>query len=80
MDMRKHARILIQSVILQLQEEILLAEEVAVFVRQTFGFVIAIGQQGFVDIAAKTGRERDQSFGMSRQEVFIDSRLVIKPV
>jgi hypothetical protein len=42
-------------------------------------FVVAIRQQGFVDIAAQTSRERDQTLGVPRQQVFIDAGLVIKP-
>ena len=80
MDLRQHFLIRIQAVILQLQEEILLAEQVAVLVGQALGFVVAVGQQGFVDIAAQAGRERDQAFGMARQQVFIDARLVIETV
>ena len=66
--------------ILQLQEEILLAEQVAVLVGQALGFVVAVRQQGFVDIAAQARRERDQAFGMARQQVFVDARLVIETV
>ena len=80
MHLRHHLSIRIQAVILQFQEEILLAEEVAVFVGQALGFVVAIGQQGFVDIAAQACRERDQAFRMARQQVFIDARLVIETV
>ena len=77
-DQRQHARVLLQAVILQFQEEILLAEQVGVFVGQAAGVFVTIGQQRFVDIAAQARRERDQAFGMARQQVLIDARLVVK--
>ena len=77
---RQHALVLLQPVVLNFQEEILLPEQIAIFVGQPLGVVVAIGQQRFVDVAAQARRKRDQSLGMPREQVLIDARLVIEPV
>ncbi len=70
--------VLIQAMILNFQKEIALAENILIRVRQAAGFVVAIGHQRFVDVAAQAGRERDDPSGMLRQQIFIDARLVIE--
>ena len=57
-----------------------LSEEIRVFVREPLGIVVAIGQHRFVNIAAQAGRKRNQPFGMLRQQILVDARLVVKPV
>ena len=79
-DHGEHARIRLQAVVLQFQEEILRAEQVGVFVGQALGFFVTVRQQGLIDVAAQARRQRDQALGMPRQQVLIDARLVIEPV
>ncbi len=73
-----HDLVLIQAVILNLEEEILLAEHVGVAVRQPLGFLVAIGHDRLVDVAAQAGRHRDQALGMLRQQILVDARLVVE--
>ena len=79
-DQRQHARVRLQAVILQFQEEILRAEQVGVFVGHALGLVVAVRQQRFVDVAAQARRQRDQALGVPREQVFIDARLVVEPI
>jgi hypothetical protein len=69
---------LIQAVILDLQEKILLAEHVGVAVGQALGFLVSVGEDGFVDVAAQAGGHRDQAFGVPGKQIFIDARFVIE--
>ncbi len=73
-------RVQVEAVVLQFQEEILLPEQVGVFVGEPARVVVTIGEQRFVDVAAQAGRERDQALGMAREQVLIDARLVVEAV
>ena len=70
--------VLLQAVILNFEEEIVLAEHVGVAVGQALGFLVAVRQDGFVDVAAQAGRQRDQALGVLRQQVLVDARLVVE--
>ncbi len=66
--------------VLHFEEEVLLAEHVRVLVGEAAGFVVAVRQQGFVDVAAEAGGHRDQALGVAGEEVLIDARLVVEAV
>ncbi len=75
---RNHDLVLIQAVILNLEKEVLLSEHVGVAVGQTLGFLIAIGHDGLVDVAAQAGRHRDQALGVPGQQILVDPGFVVK--
>ncbi len=50
-----HDLVLIETVILNFEKEVLLAEHIGVAVSQALGFFVAIGQDGFIDVAAQAG-------------------------
>ncbi len=77
-DEREEGLVLVEAVVLEFEEEIVFAEEVRVFVGEAAGFVVAVGEEGFVDVAAKAGRERDQAFGVAAEQVLIDAGLVVE--
>jgi hypothetical protein len=58
---REQALVLLHAVVLQFEEEVPAAEDVYVGVSEAAGFLVAIGEQGFVDVAAQAGRERDEA-------------------
>ena len=64
--------------VLQFQEEILLAEEIHVIEREFLGVHVAVFKQCLVDVAEQAARERNQAFGIARQQLLINARLVIK--
>lgn len=64
--------------VLNFQEKIVAAEEICIFVGEFEAFVITIGHEGFIDIAAEAGGEGDEAFGLLLEQVFIDAGLVIK--
>ena len=72
--------VLLEAVVLHFEEEVVLAEHVRVFVGEAAGVVVLVGQEGFVDVAAQAGRQRDQAFGVAREQVLIDARLVVEAV
>ena len=79
-DLGREALVLFQAVVLNLEEEILLAEDVAISVRQAAGVFVFIVEDGFVKIAAQACREADQAFRMGGEQVLIDARLVVKAI
>ena len=50
-DQRDEPLILLQAVVLDFEEEIVLAEDVGIGVRHAAGFVVAVGEDGLVDVA-----------------------------
>ena len=56
----------------------LLAEDVRVGVGGAAGFVVAVGQQNFRDVAAQAGGHADQAFGVLREQVLVDAGLVVE--
>ena len=70
--------VFIETVVLEFEEEVVLAEEVGVFVGEAAGFVVAVGEEGFVDVAAKASGEGDEAFGVAAEQVLIDAGLVVE--
>jgi hypothetical protein len=77
-DFGSKALVLFEAVVLNLEEEIVLAEELAVVVGEAFGFVAFFVEDGFVNVAAEAGGEADEAFGVLGEEVFIDAGLVVE--
>ena len=74
----QHFGVGIEAMVLQFEKEIVLAEQVCIFVSQPARIFVLIGQQRLVHIAAQAGRQRDQALGVAREQIFIDARLVIE--
>ncbi len=66
--------------VLHLKEEVIAAEDIGVSVREPAGVFVLIGEDGLGDVAAETGGEADEPFGVLREQVEIDARLVIETV
>ncbi len=49
-----------------------------VFVGEAARVFVRSCEEGFVDVAAQAGGERDQAFGVAREQVLIDARLVVE--
>ena len=69
-----------QAVVLELQEEAILAEDVAVFAGELAGQLPVVGFERLRDLAAKAGGQPDQPLAMSGEVVAIDARLVVVAV
>ena len=69
-----------QSLILNLQKEIVFAENVAVKDGRIAGGVVLLFHQAFGDFALQAAGQPDQSFGMFGQKSLADARLVVKAV
>jgi hypothetical protein len=67
-----------EALILNFEEEIGFAEEVAEAVGRAAGVVEAIVEEGFVDFAAEAGGEADEAAGVLGEEVVINARAVVE--
>ena len=67
-----------EALILNLEEEIAFAEDVAEAVGVFAGLVEFVVDDTFGDGAAETGAESDEAFGMFAEEIVIDARLVVE--
>ncbi len=76
---RHHALVGVEAVVLKLDEKVALPENVLVAVGQPLGVVVAVLEQGLLDIALQAGRQCDQALRVARQQVFVDARLIVKP-
>ena len=61
-------------VVLDFEEEILRAVDVAELLEALFRLVLAIGEEQFVDLAVDTTAEADDALRILAQQVFIDAR------
>ncbi len=77
-DLRRQPLVLLEAVILNFEEEVLLAEDVAIGIGQAAGVVVFIVEDGFVEVAAQARREADEAFRMRGEQILIDARLVVK--
>ena len=64
--------------VLNFEEEIVFAEDVLVGVGQAARLVVAVGEEGFGDVAAQAGGHADQAFGVLGQQIFVDAGLVVE--
>ena len=69
-----------QAVVLQLQEEAILAEDVAVLAGELAGQLPVVGFERLRDLAAEAGGQPDQPLTVAGEMVAIDARLVIVAV
>ena len=69
-----------QAVILQLEEEAVLAEDVAVLAGQVAGELPVLGLERPGDLAGEAGRQADEPGAVPRQVLAIDPRLVVVAV
>ena len=74
----REALVLFEAVVLNFEEEVVLAEDVAVGVGDAAGVVVLIVEDGFVEVAAEAGGEADEAFGVCGEQVLIDAGLVIE--
>ena len=72
------AFVLLQAVVLNLEEEVVLAENVRVGQGQAAGVVVAVREDGLVHVAAQARRHGNQTLRVARQQVFINPRLVVE--
>ena len=72
--------VLLQVMVLHFEEEILLPEDLAVFVSGSPRIVIFIGEQDLRNMTAQASGHRDQPFGVRREQIQIDARFVIEAV
>ena len=77
-ELRQNDVVLFQSVILQLNVIVALAEQVAVPQRAGFGTLIVACQNGLRDLTGQTGRQADQSLVILFQQLLIDAGLGVK--
>ncbi len=77
-DLRREALVLLEPVILNFEEEVLLAEHLAIGISEAAGVVVFVVEDGFVEVAAQAGREADQAFGMRGQQILVDARLGVE--
>ncbi len=70
--------VLIEVMILHFQEEVVLPEHVGVLVGEAAGFLVAIGEQGLVDVASEARRKRNQALGVTREQFLVDAGLVVE--
>ena len=79
-DLRHQDFVLVETVILHFEKEVIAAEDVRVFVSESFRLVVLVVDDGFVDVAAQAGRHGDQSFGVPRQQILIYTRFVVEAI
>ena len=77
-ELRGEAGVLFEVMVLDFEEEVILAEYVVVGVGEAAGVVVLVGEDGFVDVAAQAGGHGDQAFGVRGEQVLIDAGLVIE--
>jgi hypothetical protein len=61
---RQELLVEIEAVVLDLDEEIVLAEDVLVLVGETAAVVVALLNEGFVDLTAQAGGEANQALAV----------------
>ena len=66
--------------VLHFEEEIVLAQYVAVLVRQAAGIVVFLAEDRLRNVAAQASRHADQSGGVSLEQVQINPRLVVEAI
>ena len=67
-------------VVLELKEEAVLAEDVAVLAGELAGELPVVCLQGLGDLATEAGAEADQSLAMAGEVLVVDPRLVVEAV
>src|SRR5262249_60121931 len=68
----------IQTLVLNFDEEPVLAEDAQIVSSSLSRRAIIVMDQIGANFATQTGRKTDEPFAMLRQELFVDSRLVVK--
>ena len=66
-----------QAVVLDLEEEVLTAEDLEVFAHERVSALHIVLQDGARDLAGNAGREADDALVVLAQEVLVDARLVV---
>ena len=74
------ARLLGQAVVLQLEEEVVLAEDVAVLAGDRAGQLPVLDLERLGHLAAEAGAEADEALAVLRQVLAVDARLVVVAV
>ena len=77
-DSGDEAFILLQTVVLQFEEEVVLAEDFGVGASEIAGFGVVVAEERFVEIAAETGREADDAFRMLGEQILVDAGLIVE--
>ena len=73
-----HLLLLGDPVVLELEVEILLAEDLLVFEGDPLRVVIPVLDEQRRDLAAEAGREADKPFSVGPQQFLVDPRLVVE--
>jgi hypothetical protein len=79
-ELRVQGGLLGKPVVLQLQEEVVLPEDVAVLARQVPGELDVVALERLRDLAAEAGRHPDEPRGVAGQVLAVDPRLVVVAV
>ena len=74
------AALLGDAVVLELQEEAVLAEDVAVLAGELAGQLPVVHLERLGDLAAEAGRHADQALAVLREVLAVDARLVVVAV
>ena len=74
------ADVLLEALILNFEEEISFAENIAQAVGAGLCLFVFFGEQRVGDFAAQAGGKRDQAFAVFREQLMIYARLVVKAV
>ena len=73
-----HDLLLVEALVLQLEEEVVGAEDVAVRRRRGAGLLQPILVDAFGDLALETARQADEALAVLREQVLVDARLVVE--
>ena len=79
-DERHDALVFVELMVLNLEEEVVRPEHVDVLACEAAGVVVLVGHEGLIHVAAEARGHGDETFGMPRQEILVDARLVVKAV
>ena len=74
------ARLDFHALVLNLEEEIALAENIAQAIRIRARLIVFLGKQRVGHFAPQARGQRDQPFAVARQQLVIHARLVVKAV
>ena len=69
-----------ETVVLNFEEVVALAEEILVEAGGSFRLVVLSRHQVLVDLAGEAARETDEAFGVLGEKVFADARLAVEAV
>ena len=78
--MGRYDLVVVETVLLNFEEEIVLAVDVLIVVGGAASVFILARDEVLIDVAAEAGTEADEAFGMGGEEFFVDAGLVVEAV